>query len=168
MKTVHISGDIPKKTALMKMLYKKVLKENQEFHYFLEASDIIIRIEEQAHIEQILNILYKERGITVEVYDYPFAPKGRYGDAKGSVTTKFSHLYLPMYHLLCVSYLTLSNEDWEQYKAKILHGACNIEELGQFAEGEYFASLIIRKFRMLDRIVGEDTMNSLEERFMLK
>ena len=149
----------------MKNLYKKFLYKDKTFHYFNEGEVIIIRGE-----DKILRECQKSlRGgaFMSELYDYPIAPKGKYGDSKGGITTKYEKYFLPMYHILCEAFLTMPKKQWWSFLKKSMHGAFNIQNISHFGEMYFLSDYVGRTGLLMEKILDRE-LTQKEVDYMLK
>lgn len=160
MKTIHIKNfvplvkdsngndaintiDLPKLKALIQDLYTHVLKDDPKFHFFFEP-EIIIRTMEGDTLERVKNFL-TERNIQFEEYDYPFAPKGKFGELRDGIVANNLQLFLTIFHANSVAALTMTDEEHFRFVERLIHTAFNPKFFSLSQEGTYLANLAVMK-----------------------
>ena len=166
MRTIHISGDLGDQFRFMKRVYKNALKEDNLFHFFNETTEIIIRVSDSYFVDKVKGYLKSVRGIKIKDYEYPFPGRGKYGEGKRSITTKYLWLFLPLYHTYSVAALTMSKDKFKEFTIKGLHGAFNMIMMSQFGELIWLNNYALGKSRLLEKMLGNT--NDAERKYLLK
>lgn len=146
MKTIHTRN---KAKTLIKKLYKAVLKDDNQFHFFYEP-ELIIRVRNK-NVEKVTKYLEKQ-GVKFEVYDYPYPRGCAEEDGYCFESSKFVRdnleMFKKIYHFHSVANLTLSEKKYKDYLGRIMHTACNVGGLGYCEEGIFLISQGIAAYLM--------------------
>jgi len=136
MKTIHIKSNEP---GLIVEIYNLFLKDDPDFHFFYEP-EIIIRVSVKEIKNRIINFLDKNI-ISYEEYEYPFPPKGKYGEIEGDVVANNLNLLIPVFHSNSIAALTFTDDDFIKYLERITHTASNSRGLNHIKEGILLTNL---------------------------
>jgi len=142
-KTIHIKNYVPKLKALAKELYDHTLKDDPKFHFFFEP-EIIFRITTEDCLTKAKSFL-QDKNIEFEEYDYPCAPKGKFGEESDGIVANNLELFLSIFHANSVAALTMSEEEHFKYLERLIHTAFNPRCYSRKQEGEWLERLAALK-----------------------
>lgn len=152
MKTIHITEElkIDAQNTLLKELFKKILKNDNEFHFFHEP-ELVIRVEDKT-VDFISEFLVDKR-LEFKTYDYPIGKgkKGNFCYECDQYVLDNIELFKQIYHASSVLFFKLSKEDQWNYLSRIQHTASNtfgknyLDEAAMYTKmGEFYYRQTIR------------------------
>lgn len=136
MKTIHLQKlSAKERVQLIKKLYKKILKNDDKFHFFYEPN-LVIRATEDSIVK--IKELLSELGYKFDVYEYP-TDKKKKGffcfECEDYVLNNLEY-FIQLYHLHSVLFFKLNKQEYYNYIGRTMHTACNIGGYSYLDEAE--------------------------------